>query len=235
MTNQATSSTISNAMMGKIFSKAENVDDQWDGNTQLDSISGQQLGILMPNVTINKVECSYTAGLAAWRIQNSANLTFRRWGFGVKTGLACYESSMIAPYTINPNDIMTIYSLPVDDTAGETNVLAWVETTKGVELFEAKGVADGTATAMKTVVNEQTLGDSQFNSTLRSIHVQAEDGATVNSVDILDNSGGVVITIFGSVRGDTLGAVSLEYNLKADGLAVPIGKGFSLRVNTTSA
>jgi len=103
-----------------------------------------------------------------------------------------------------------------------------------VELFEAKNVVDATATEMKTVVNEQTLGDSMFNSTLASIHVQAEDGATVDQVEIIDNSGGTVLTIYGGVRGDSLGAMSLDINLRADNLAVPIGKGFSLKITTTT-
>ena len=123
----------------------------------------------------------------------------------------------------------------MDATALETNVLAWVQTSKGVELFEAKGVVDATDTELKTVVNEQTLGDSMFNSTLGSIHIQCEDGATLDEVSIIDNSGGVVITLYGGTRGDNLGAMSLIYNLKADGLNIPIGKGFSMKVKTTSA
>ena len=83
------------------------------------------------------------------------------------------------------------------------------------------------ATEMKTVVNEQTIGDSMFNSNLASVHVQAEDGATVDSIDIIDNSGGTVIT---PVRWCSwwfqVVPMSLEYNLKVDGMALPIGKGF---------
>ena len=153
----------------------------------------------------------------------------------MKDGLACYASSAIQPYSINPNDILTVYPLPVDAMASESNALAWIQTSKGVELFEAKGIADGTATEMKTVVNEQTLGDSMFNSTLGSIHVQAEDGATVDQVEIIDNSGGTVLTLYGGVRGASGGAMSLIYNLKADGLAVAIGKGFSIKITTTTA
>ena len=219
--------------MGKIFSKSA-TDDVWDGNTLTDTLSQQQIGILMPRSTINRVQLQYTSGLAAWRIQNSANLTFQRFGFGVKDGLACFSSSSIQPYSINPNDILTVYPLP-QAAATQSNVLAWVATSKGVELFEAKAVADGVATAMTTVVNAQSLGDSMFNSVLGSIHVQAEDGATVDSIEIIDNSGGTVLTLFGGVRGDDAGAMSLDYNLKADGLAVGIGKGFSLKITTTSA
>ena len=44
-----------------------------------------------------------------------------------------------------------------------------------------------------------------------------------------------MLTLYGGVRGDSAGAMSLVYNLKADGLAVPIGKGFSIKVSTTTA
>jgi len=219
--------------MGKIFSKTA-TDDQWDGNTLTDTLSGQQVGILMPNTSINRVQLQYAGGSCAWRIQNAQSLVFNRFGFGMADGYACYESSAIAPYTINPNDILTVYPLPLAG-AGTTNVLSWIQTSKGVELFEAKAVADATATEMKTVVNEQTLGDSMFNSTLGSIHIQAQDGATVDEVSIIDNSGGTVLTLYGGVRGASGGAMSLVYNLKADGLAVPIGKGFSIKVTTTAA
>jgi hypothetical protein len=153
----------------------------------------------------------------------------------MKDGFACYRSSMIAPYTINPNDILTVYPLPVDGTALESNVLAWIQTSKGVELFEAKGVIDGTLTELKTVVNDMTIGDSMFNSTLGSIHIQCEDNGTLDEVTIIDNSGGTVLTLYGGVRGDSAGAMSLVYNLKADGLNVAIGKGYSIKVKTTSA
>lgn len=220
--------------MGKIFTKTA-TDDVWDGNTLTDSLSSQQIGILMPGTTINRVQLQYEGGLCAYRIQNSQSLMFQRWGFGTKNDLACYASSSIAPYTINPNDILTVYPLPIDSTANQTNVLAWVQTTKGVELFESKDTVNATPTEMKTVVNEMTLGDSMFNSTLSSIHVSAEDLSTVDQIEIIDNSGGTVLTLYGGVRGGVPGAMSLQYNLKADGMAVPIGKGFSLKITTTSA
>jgi len=234
MTTQGIQATVSNARMGKIFSKTA-TDDQWDGNTLTDTLSTQQIGILMPGTTINRVQLQYEGGLCAYRIQNSQSLVFSRWGFGTKNDLACYASSAIAPYTINPNDILTVYPLPIDPTANESNVMAWIQTSKGVELFEAKGVVNATPTAMKTVVNEMTLGDSMFNSTLFSVHVQAEDLALVDQIEIIDNSGGTVLTLFGGVRGGVPGAMSQIYNLKADGMSVPIGKGFSLRITTTTA
>lgn len=233
MTSQNVQATISNGAMGKVFTKSDATDGQWDSNTLTDSLSSQQLGILMPNTVITSVQCQYTAGLSAWRIQNSANLTFQRWGFGVKDGLACYQSQSIAPYRINPNDIFTVYPLAVNGAVDTTSTLAWVHTSKGVELFSSVSLND-TATPMTTVVNGQSLGDSMFNSTLRSIHVQAEDGATVDSVEIIDNSGGTVLTLYGGVRGNTAGAMSLEFNLEATGLATMIGKGYALKITTTT-
>ena len=38
----------------------------------------------------------------------------------------------------------------------------------------------------------------------------------LDEVSIIDNSGGTVLTLYG-VRGDSAGAMSLVYNLKAEG------------------
>ena len=233
MTTQDIQATVSNPRMGKVFSKSA-TDGQWSSNNLTDTLSQTNLGILMPGSSINRVQVQYTAGSVAWRIQDSVTLAYSRFGFGTKDGFACYESSAIQPYTVKPTDILSVYPLAVDATATESTALAWVVTSKGVELFEATDIVTGTATEMKSVVNDMTLGDSMFNSTLASIHVQAEDNATVDQVEIIDNSGGTVLTLYGGVRGDSNGAMSLVYNLKADGLAVPVGKGFSLKITTTS-
>ena len=233
MTTQNVQAIIGNNRLSKEFTKSDSTDGQWDGNTLTDSLSNQQIGILMPNTSINRCSVQYTGGLSAWRIQNSNTLTFQRWGFGVKDGFACWGSQGIAPYTVNPNDIFTVYPLAVNGGVNTTDSLAWIQTSKGVELFSASSI-DGTATAMTSVVNSLSLGDAFFNSTLTSIMVQCEDGATLDSVEIIDNQGGTIFTAYGSVRGDSGGAMSLQYNLHATGLSIPIGKGFSIRVNTTT-
>jgi hypothetical protein len=234
MTTQTVEAVIANNTMSKVFSKSC-TDGQWDGNTLTDTLSTQQLGIIMPNVTVNRVQCRYASGLAAWRIQNAATLTFQRWGFGVPANTACYSSQAIAPYRINPNDIFTVYPLPTDDDAGQANVAAWVQTSKGVELFSAENVQTGLATALTTVVNGQSLGDSMFNSTLQSVLIQVEDGAALTKVEIVDNQGGIVMTLQGGVRGANGGAMSLEYNLEARGLGVALGKGWALKVTTSDS
>ena len=234
MTTQAITAALSNSMMSKVFT-ATATDQQWDGNTLTDSLAAQQLGILMPGSTINRVQLRYGAGLCAWRIQNAATLTFQRWGFGVPPNTSCYRSQAIQPYRISPNDIITVYPLPQDATPLSANSVAWVQTTKGVELFSALGSMTGNATDMTTVVNGQSLGDSMFNSTLQSIHVQVEDGAALEKIEVIDNSGGTVLTILGGVRGASGGAMSLEYNLEANGLGLAVGKGFALKVTTTDS
>ena len=226
---QLVQAVIANSRMSKIFQNAGAVADTWNANTMTDTLSQQQLGILCPGITFNRIQFQYTAGnLCAYRVQNAATLAYRTFGFGVTDGLSCYRSQATAPFTVNSNDILVAY--PKEAAAsGSSSVLAWVSTSKGNELVEAT-VADGVATIMRSVVNNQILGDFAFNSTLSSIMVQSQDGSTVDLVEIISNDGGVVLSIFGGTRGNTLGSTSLEYNLAADDLALAIGKGFTLRV-----
>ena len=70
MTTQNIQATVMNNRLGKIFTKSDATDGQFSGNTLTDSLSSQQLGILMPNMSINRVQLQYTGGLSAWRIQN---------------------------------------------------------------------------------------------------------------------------------------------------------------------
>ena len=227
----AIEATVGNNSMSKVFTK-NTTDNQW-GNPMLDQLSSQQLGIIMPNVTINRVQVrGDSTGIVAFRVQNAATLQYSRWGFGVQQNTACFSSQAIMPYRVNPNDLLDLFTVPEDATAGQANVLAWVQTTKGVELFSASGVVSGIPTPMQTVVNSQSLGDSMFNSTLQSMHFSLEIGAALSKVEIVDNQGGVVHTLQGSVRGSAGGSLSLQYNLKADGLAIPLGKGWALKVTT---
>jgi len=234
MTTQAVTATVGGPTFSKIFTDTA-TDDKWDGNVGLDSLSSQSLGILIPGAQINNVCATYTAGAMAWRIQNAQTLQVQRRGWGSKVGNSCYKSCMIAPYTVNPNDIITFYPMAVDATANDTSVLAWVTTSKGTELFSVQTTADNTATAMTSVVNGQSLGDMFFGSRLLSIEVVGEDGATINSMQVLDNQGGVIWSALGNTRMPTAGGTTMYYNLKADGLNLPVGKGSVLNVLATSA
>lgn len=231
MTTQNVSVTTGNASFSKIFQDSA-TDGVWSGNVLLDTISDQSIGILVPRATLSWVQPEYEGGLMAWRLQNAQTLAVARFGFGTKAGFN--GKIMINPVQVSPNDILTAYPLAVDATPTQTNALAWVTTTKGIELMEALGVVDNTPTQMKTAVNEQTIGDAFFNSTLLSIIVQIEDGARLDRVEIVDNLGGVQMTLQGNDRGQTPGSRSNYVNLECSGLSVPIGKGFKLNVVTVS-
>jgi len=229
MTTQATTITTGNARFSKIFSDAS-TDGVWSGNVLLDTVSNQSLGILIPGATLSFAQAEYESGAMAWRIQNAQTLAVSRYGFGVLAGQNCMSTSQMMPVRVSPNDILTTFPVAKDTTPNQANALAWVSTTKGIELMQALAVPDSTSTEMKTAVNNQTIGDAFFNSTLTKICVQLEDDAQLDRIEIIDNLGGVQMTIQGGYRGTTASSRSNVFNLEAMGLNVPIGKGFKLNV-----
>ena len=233
MTTQAVSVTAGNGMMSKIFTLTA-TDGVWNGNVLTDSISSQSIGILIPNATINYAQAEYEAGCMAWRLQNAQTLQVKSRGLGVLKGLECFESDGISPVKVGQNDILTVFPQPVAG-AGTTNSLAWIQTSKSTELFTATAATDLTATNMVSAVNSQSLGDLFFGSTLQRIWVQVQDGASLDKVEIVDEMGGVVMTLQGGKRGATGGSRSNQYNLYAINLGVRIGKGWNIRTTATSA
>jgi len=232
MTSQGTQVTVGNQRMSKIFNLTA-TDGQWDGNVLTDSISSQSIGILIPNTPISYAAAEYEAGAMAWRLQNAQTLLVKSRGFANASGLDCFESQQIPTVTVGQNDILTVYPVAIAG-AGTSNTLAWIQTSKSTELFTAMDAADNASKALTSAVNSQTLGDLFFGSTLQRVWVQVQDGAALNYVDIVDEMGGVVMTLQGGKRGAVLGAKSNQYNLYALNLGVRIGKGWSIRVNATT-
>lgn len=234
MTTQAVTAIVGNGQMSKTFSGTI-TDGVWT-NIQ-DTLASTNLGILIPNAVVNNIQASYTAGLAAYRIQNAQTLRVSSRGWGALATYDCYKSAAIAPHRINPDEMIQVYSQPVAQT-DETNVLAWVHTTKGTELYEVLGVADNTATELKTALQDQSLGDAAFNSTLTGFSICLNDGANLQKVEFIDSAGGVVLTIKGDFRipndGDG-GGTSAYYNLAARGLTLPVTKGYKMKVTVTPA
>jgi len=220
--------------MSKVFTDSS-TDGIWSGNVLTDTIASQSIGILIPNSTLTFAQAEYEAGCMAWRLQNAQTLAVSARGWGVKAGFNCFGSSSIQQVRVAPNDILTVFPLAVDAASQKSNALAWVTTTKGTELFKGLAIADNTATGMVTAVNGQTLGDAFFNSTLRSLSVQCEDGCTLVEVQIVDEMGGVVFTGQGNVRGPDVGSRSNHYNIDLKGLGIPIGKGWQFKVKTVTA
>ena len=234
MTTQAVSITAGNPSMSKIFTDTS-TDDVWSGNVLTDTIASQSIGILIPGATLTFAQAEYEAGCMAWRLQNAQSLRVTSRGWGVLAGYNCMASSQIPGVRVSPNDILTVYPLPIDTASTKSNGLAWVTTSKGTELFKTLAIVDNTFTAMKTAVNNQTLGDAFFNSQLTALSIQLEDGCTLIEAQIIDEMGGVVYSAQGNARGPDAGTRSNYYNLDLKGLAIPIGKGWSFKVKTLTA
>jgi hypothetical protein len=178
---------------------------------------------------------NYAAGVCAWRLQNSQSLLVTARGFASKTLYNDYQMSRIAPVKINANDVLMVYPNIVDAQSDDSNVLAWVQTTKGELLYAVGDVADNTATEIKTAVNGLSLGSDAFGATLTRINVQSQDASKLISCQVIDNMGGVVWTGYGNVRGAYVGSSSLTSNGMFDGLKIPIQRGYSLKVTVDAS
>ncbi len=234
MTTQTVTAIVGSGSLSRKFSDTS-TDDTWNGNVLTDSVAGTNLGLVMPGRTIDHVQVSYAAGACLWRIQSAQTLLVKRWGYAAQDGYGPqWSDGAIAPYTVAADDILVAYPVAMAANPQQSNVLAWVMTSRGHESFGASAVVDDTATELKTLVNAQTLGDYAFNATLTGVTVQAEDSATVNEVQVIDQTGGTVWVGFGGKRLPTVGGQGTLWNFKADGLSIPVLKGFSLKVDVTA-
>ena len=234
MTTQAVTAIVGNSRMSKAFS-VTSTDAQWDGNIMVDDIGGNPIGILIPGTTIDKVCVQYAAGGAAWRIIDSNTMVVKRRGLGALASYTDNQYCQIEPYTIQKTDPLQVFSMAVDATANQSNVLAWIRSTAGTELYYGTDIVDATATAITTAVNQQGVGDSIFGSTIGMMTIQAEDGATITNVQLYDQAGGLVYQAYGTKRGLNPGSRSNYYNLWVGGLNLSINKGFILKTTTVSA
>ena len=232
MTTQTANISLGNDQMAKSFT-ATVTDGSW--TNMPDSLSSSNLGILIPNAMINRAIGTYGGGLGAWRIINAQTLAVSRRGWLSADGYSCYATGAIPAHRVMPNEIVQAYTQPLDTTANQSNVLAWVTTTKGTELSETKDVVDATATEIKTALQDQSLGDAGFNSTLTGLSFQVEDGGQLLMVQIFDSAGGIIWQQPGNVRMPSAGGTSAYYNFDAKGLGIPICKGFTMKVTVKTA
>jgi hypothetical protein len=232
MTTQAIAAVVGSGSLAREFTDTS-TDDTWNGNILTDAVAGTNLGLVMPGRMIDHVQVTYEAGACIWRIQSAQTLVVKRWGYAVKAAHADWAGAAIPAYTVAADDILVAYPIAAAP-AGQTDCVAWVMTNRGHESFGANGIVDDTATELKTLVNTQTLGDYAFNAVLNGVTIQAEDGATVKEVQVIDQTGGQVWVGYGGKRLPTAGASNAYWNFKADGLSVPILKGYTLKVVTVS-
>ena len=236
MTSQAILAKVGNPGMVRTFDCASTDGTTFTGASQLcvDVDSNQNIGILIPGQVIDSVQLSYTAGVCQWRIIESTTLQVARSGWGQQVGYICPMESRIAPLTVKPSHLLQVFTEAINATAGDTEIQAWLTSTAGKESFAVTTAADNTATAMTNSITAQGLGDAMFGATLTRIEVQAEGGAFVNQVDIVDQIGGVVWSSYGSTRLPTAGGKSTMTNLVVP-VNLKIQKGWSIRVYATTA
>ena len=212
--------------MSRVFTGTE-TDNQW--NTVVSSNSSVNLGLEMPNVTIDSVQGHIQQVVWYTELKDTKTNRISRYGFGNKLGYTCAKTSMIMPVQIK-SSAYSIWPIVVNTTDHKTNVLALLYTSAGVEPFGALTVADNTDTALTSLESSQSLGDWAFNSTLKKVCIQLQDGATLNSVSIIDQTGGTIMTQYGGIRqavGENSGLYNIEFSC-----AVPIMKGYQIKVNT---
>jgi hypothetical protein len=126
--------------------------------------------------------------------------------------------------------ILQAYPVALNATGGDSEVLAWVTTSKGTEAFSCTTAEDDTLTSLTSIVSGEELG-TFFGNILTGFQIQCEDGATLNSVSVIGADGGTVWTGFGTIRD----AGNYYVNMDESGLQIPIKKGMKLQVAVTTA
>ena len=230
MTSVATSAAIGNPNMSRIFS-ATSTDGIY--NNQNDSVTSTAIGLSMPNQTITYVQASQATGLGIWRIISSTTNNIIRMGFTSKTGYTCPASNVIAPLAIKSDYLFQVYTLADDATADESNVLALITSSRGVEAFTASNVPDNTDTQLTALISGLGVGDLLFGATMTNVAIQGEAGMFLTNITVLDAASGTVMTQTGSVRLPTAGGKSAMTN-GVFNMNIPLLKGFKLQCKTVS-
>ena len=234
MSTQSIKAKVGNNMLTRSFSDTATDGTVFTSNNLLDDNANQNLGILIPGVTISQVQMTYTGGLAQWRIINSQNQVVARHGFASKVQYVCPMECKIAPYSVKPTDLLQVFPKAVNATAGDAEVLAWLTTSGGIESFQATTAADNTLIAMTNSITGQSLGDWAFGKNLTRMQMQAEDGAFIAEVQVIDQTGSVVWSTIGNTRLPTAGGKSTQVNLDIP-CGLMVQKGWAIKVSTVTA
>lgn len=231
MSSQATSSSIGNSSVSRVFNVTAT--DQIYNNAT-DTISSTALGLALPGVTINFVQSVYTAGLGVWRIISSQTNLIKRQGFMSKTTYANQSEGMIAAYTIQPDDLFQVYTDIADATSNQSTVLALVTSSAGVEAFTATNIPDSTDTALTSLISGLGVGDLLFGKTVSQVAIQEEDAGFLGNITFIDAAGGTQYTGYGSTRLPTAGGQSNLTN-GVFNVAIAVQKGWALKVKVASS
>jgi hypothetical protein len=231
MTTQAVTSTVGSETFSRTFGVTA-TDGQW--NNVVSTLSSQAIGLEIPNTPISFVQLANTAEhTMLWRIIDGRSLVVRRTGMSFVTSFGCVESAQISPYVVQPQDLLQCYGLETS-ADNKSNALGLLYTPQGVEPFGfAASADDGSATAIVNINTAQTLGDYAFGTTLLGYEFQLDSTHTLNSVQIIDQTGGTVYTAYGSNRLPAAGGKSYLYNIKG-ATNIGIMKGWTMKLTTES-
>jgi hypothetical protein len=231
LTIQSVSAIIGNPSMTRVFSATAT-----DGiyNNLNDSVTSTNLGLTMPNRSINYVCATMTEGCGIWRIISSQTNQIYRQGFCSKVGFVDPAECMIPALTVMPDMLFQIYTLSLDGTALQSNSLGIITTNRGREAFIAEGSIDAIPKEFTSLLSGLGVGDLLFGTTMSRVEVAVESGASLTSIILVDASGGTQYTGYGSTKLPTAGATSGHTN--GDFItAIPLKKGFVLNLVTTTA
>ena len=231
MTSQATSTSIGNPNMSRLFT-ATSTDQAYTNQTE--TISSSSLGLSMAGVTITFVQSNYAAGIGTWRIVDQSTNQIKRMGFMSLTGYNIPAECQIMPYTVQAGDLFECYVDIADATSNQSTVLAIVNFGGAQEVFTATNVVDATSTALSSLLGGLSLGDVAFGKVVSRIAVSEEDGGSLSNVSLTDAAGGVAATFFGTRRLPTAGGVSNITN-GIFNCMIPVAKGWVLKAKVTSA
>ena len=230
MTTQVVTSTVGSENFSRTFGVTA-TDGQW--NNVISTLSSQAIGLEIPNTPISFVQLANTAEhTMLWRIIDGRSLVVRRTGLSFVTSFGCVESAQISPYVVQPQDLLQCYGLETS-AADKSNVLGLLYTPQGVEPFGFVAGDDGSAVAVTNINTAQTLGDYAFGTTLLGYEFQLDSTHTLNSVEIIDQTGGTVYTAYGSVRLPAAGGKSYLANIKG-ATNINIMKGWTMKLTTES-
>jgi len=114
-----------------------------------------------------------------------------------------------------------------------TVVLAWVEFAgQPAELFTASAT-DGTAKNLTTNEGGVELGDFAGQS-IQRVTVQAGDGSTLNTVQLVDAAGGQLAQWIGVKRTPGSGTTYGSWNMKSQRVALKVERGMTLKALTAN-
>lgn len=197
------------------------------------SSSSQQLGLELPMQTITEVQVAVAAGaVGTWKIMDSRTLQTRRQGLTYITQFGCMMEAQIAPYVIQPQDVLSVFTYPAA-ASNKNNFIGLVTTSGGQEPFGFLAADDGSATAITSLIANQTVGDWAFGTQVTAIEFQVDQGHTIQEVTAVDQTGGQVMLLYGSTRLPTDGGKSILYNIKAR-TALAVQKGWTIKVKAES-